>query len=117
VCKLYSDFSTLPLAEFKLKNRHLWNTGKKYHRLSYIVKVKLGPADICFELWYDDKKLSNDQAIKVEWVAASPQPPPNISTTDSQVDCVPAATTIEPNGKKGLKQIFSKESLVTTVQA
>ncbi|KAF2489449.1 hypothetical protein BU16DRAFT_472014 [Lophium mytilinum] len=46
----FSDFSTVELAKFKLKNRHFWNRGQKYHRVDYVVKVVLGPADIRFEL-------------------------------------------------------------------
>ena len=28
---------------FKLKNRHWWNSGKKYHRINFVIKVNLGP--------------------------------------------------------------------------
>lgn len=30
----------------------------------------VGPADIRFELWFDDQKLSRDESIKVEWTPA-----------------------------------------------
>ncbi|KAF2183182.1 hypothetical protein K469DRAFT_739999 [Zopfia rhizophila CBS 207.26] len=66
ICKVESDFSSLPLSMFKLKNRHWWNTGKKYHRVDYCVKVNLGAADISFELWHQGVKLSKDKSIKVE---------------------------------------------------
>ncbi|KAH8716796.1 hypothetical protein GQ44DRAFT_557001, partial [Phaeosphaeriaceae sp. PMI808] len=39
-----SDFSSVPLSTFKLKNRHWWNSGPKYHRINYVVKVNLGAA-------------------------------------------------------------------------
>ncbi|OCK81384.1 hypothetical protein K432DRAFT_434183 [Lepidopterella palustris CBS 459.81] len=74
ICEVQSDFSSLPLSIFKLKNRHWWNTGEKYHRVDYCVKVALGPADIRFELWRNGQKLSKDNLIKVEWLAA-PAPP------------------------------------------
>lgn len=61
---------------FKLKNRHWWNTGEKYHRIEYVVKVALGPADIQFELWHNGQKISNDHPIKVEWFAAEAPPDP-----------------------------------------
>jgi hypothetical protein len=79
LCEITSDFSGLPLTNFKLKNRHWWNTGQKYHRINYIIKVALGPADICFELWHNGQKLNNDNPIKVEWQAAQapPEPPVN----------------------------------------
>tara|TARA_R110002003_G_scaffold145_18_gene13476 strand:- start:707 stop:1084 length:378 start_codon:yes stop_codon:yes gene_type:complete len=40
---------------------------KHYFRIEYSVRVLIGPADIKFELWFDEKKLSRDQAIRVEW--------------------------------------------------
>ncbi|KAF1831720.1 hypothetical protein BDW02DRAFT_504623 [Decorospora gaudefroyi] len=75
ICNIQSNFSSLPLANFKLKNRHWWNLGEKYHRVDYTVKVNLGPADISFELWHQGFKLSKDEAITVEWVAS---PPPDV---------------------------------------
>ncbi|KAF2473532.1 uncharacterized protein BDR25DRAFT_386320 [Lindgomyces ingoldianus] len=72
---LDSDFSSLPLSTFKLKNRHWWNSGPKYHRVDYVVKVNIGPADISFELWHEGVKLSKDNSIKVEWhESAAPDP-------------------------------------------
>jgi hypothetical protein len=67
------------LTLFKLKNRHWWTRGQKYHRVNYVVKVALGPADIRFELWHNGQKLSKDNSIKVEWLAAQapPEQPPN----------------------------------------
>jgi hypothetical protein len=79
ICKIESDFSSQPLTLFKLKNRHWWNSGPKYHRISFIVKVNLGPADISFELWLNGTKLSKDNSIKVEW-QASPPPAPNATS-------------------------------------
>lgn len=76
ICKIESDFSSLPLSLFKLKNRHWWNSGPKYHRINYIVKVNLGAADVSFELWHNGVKLSKDNSIKVEWQASGP-PDPN----------------------------------------
>ncbi|KAG9188090.1 hypothetical protein G6011_02013 [Alternaria panax] len=76
ICKIESDFSSLPLTLFKLKNRHWWNSGPKYHRINYVVKVNLGAADVSFELWHNGVKLSKDNSIKVEWQASGP-PDPN----------------------------------------
>jgi hypothetical protein len=55
-----------PLTKFKLKNRHWWNSGKTYHRINFVVKVSLGPAEISVELWYNGAKVSKDNLIKVE---------------------------------------------------
>ena len=62
---------------FKLKNRHWWNMGQKYHRINYVIKVALGAADLRFELWHNGMKLSKDNPIKVEWHAA-PAPEPKV---------------------------------------
>jgi hypothetical protein len=73
LCDITTDFSSLPLALFKIKNRHWWNSGPKYHRIDYLIKVVLGPADIWFELWHNGQKLSKDELIKVDWdIAQAP---------------------------------------------
>ncbi|KAH7321601.1 hypothetical protein BKA65DRAFT_598749 [Rhexocercosporidium sp. MPI-PUGE-AT-0058] len=71
LCNVQSDFSTVELSRFKLKNRHFWNMGEKYYRVEYLIKVALGPADIRFELWFNGQKLSKDEPIRVEWQAAA----------------------------------------------
>jgi hypothetical protein len=43
---------------------------KHYLRIEYSVRVLIGPADIRFELWFDDQKLSRDESIRVEWMPA-----------------------------------------------
>lgn len=55
--------------------------GQKYHRIDYIIKVALAPADIRFELWHNGQKLSKDNPIKIEWHAA--QAPPDPPTTNN----------------------------------
>jgi hypothetical protein len=79
ICKVESDLASLSLSLFKLKNRHWWNSGEKYHRVEYCIKVAFGPADINFELWHEGLKLSKDNAISVEWHAA-PAPDPRTAT-------------------------------------
>ncbi|KAF2267229.1 hypothetical protein CC78DRAFT_541886 [Lojkania enalia] len=91
VCKVESDFSSLPLSMFKLKNRHWWNTGKKYHRVDFCVKVNMGPADISFELWHQGVKVSKDNSIKVEWYAAPPPPPSELASTDLPMNSLSAS--------------------------
>jgi hypothetical protein len=78
LCAIESSFESIPLDAFKLKNRHWWNMGSKYHRINFNIKVNLGPADLSFELWHEGVKLSKDNAIKVEWqAAAAPSPDTN----------------------------------------
>ena len=50
LCEVQSDLSTADEKKFKEKNRHFWNTGERYLRAEYQVKVVIGPADIRFEL-------------------------------------------------------------------
>ncbi|KAH6642853.1 hypothetical protein C7974DRAFT_351810 [Boeremia exigua] len=97
ICKVESDFATIPLSQFKLKNRHWWNSGKKYHRINFVIKVNLGPADLSFELWHNGVKLSKDNTIKVEWQAAAP-PDPAQQPVDSDfpMNSLPAATNRGP---------------------
>lgn len=94
ICKIESDFSSLPLSLFKLKNRHWWNSGPKYHRINYVVKVNLGAADVSFELWHNGVKLSKDNSIKVEWQASAP-PDPNatVIAPDFPMNSLPAVST------------------------
>lgn len=100
LCQFTSDFSNLPLSSFKLKNRHWWNTGPKYHRISYLVKVALGPADIRFELWHNGQKLSKDNSIKVEWHAAqAPQPSDDNGFYPSSPHCQPQTAGNIVNGQ------------------
>lgn len=91
LCKVDSDFSSLPLSSFKLKNRHWWNSGPKYHRINYVVKVNLGPADVSFELWHNGVKLSKENSIKVEWQAAAPPESIDEMAMDFPMSSLPAA--------------------------
>lgn len=43
-------------------------------RIEYEIRAIIGPADIRFELWFDNQKLSRDDAISVEWTPAAPPP-------------------------------------------
>lgn len=92
MCKVDSDFASVPLSLFKLKNRHWWNSGKKYHRINFVIKVNLGPADLSFELWHNGVKLSKDNSVKVEWQAAAPPHPDQIPVaSDFPMNSLPAA--------------------------
>jgi hypothetical protein len=76
LCEIQSDLSAADAKKFVETNKHFWKLGKHYFKLEYQVKVLIGPADIRFELWFDDGKLSKDQPIRVEWM---PTPAPDIS--------------------------------------
>ncbi|KAF2649169.1 hypothetical protein K491DRAFT_708324 [Lophiostoma macrostomum CBS 122681] len=77
LCEIQSDLTTADESKFVEKNRRFWSLGKHYLKVEYQVRVLIGPADIRFELWFDNQKLSRDQSIKVDWVAA---PAPDLST-------------------------------------
>jgi hypothetical protein len=67
MCEISSDLSSADERKFVEKNKNFWSMKKHYFRIEYSVRVLIGPADIRFELWFNDQKLSRDQSIKVEW--------------------------------------------------
>lgn len=72
LCEISSDLSTADEKKFIAKNAHFWSLKRHYLRIEYSVHVIIGPADIRFELWFDDQKLSRDESISVEWTPAAP---------------------------------------------
>jgi len=83
LCEINSDLSTASEKRFTEKNKYFWSLGKHYFKVEYQVRVLIGPADIRFELWFDNQKLSRDQSIKVEWTpapSAAPGPPLDLAT-------------------------------------
>lgn len=50
LCKLTFKFSADDEKRFKRKNRHWWSFGAEYMRVEYEVRVKVGAADVTFEL-------------------------------------------------------------------
>ena len=76
LCEVSSDLSSADEKKFTEKNKRFWSLGKHYFKVEYQVRVLIGPADIRFELWFDNQKLSRDQSIRVEWTPAPSMPPP-----------------------------------------
>lgn len=72
LCEISSDLSAADEKKFVAKNAHFWSLKKHYLRIEYEIRVTIGPADIRFELWFDDQKLSRDESITVEWMPAAP---------------------------------------------
>lgn len=81
LCEIRSDLSSADEKKFIEKNRNFWSLKKHYLRIEYAVRVLIGPADIRFELWFDNQKLSRDQSIKVEWI---PTKVPRMASTPTQ---------------------------------
>ena len=82
LCEISSDLSAADEKKFVEKNKNFWSMKKHYFRIEYSVRVLIGPADIRFELWFDDQKLSRDQSIKVEW---TPTPAPTMATGPAEL--------------------------------
>src|SRR5436190_17208288 len=59
--------------ELKVKNRHWYNTGERYLRARFDVKVILGSADLKFQLWSKGGRIiSRDhEVIAVKWDSAT----------------------------------------------
>ena len=68
LCVVESQLKDKPV-EKKLKNRHWYNSGEKYLRVRFDVKVILGPADLKFQLWSKRGELlsSEHDPIQVKW--------------------------------------------------
>lgn len=67
LCTIKSNPSDLQLEDFE-KVGYFFNTvGVKFLVAKYKVQVNIEVADILFEVWCNDIKLSEDQRIQVEW--------------------------------------------------
>lgn len=75
LCEISSDLSSADEKKFTEKNKRFWSLGKHYFKVEYQVRVIIGPADIRFELWFNNQKLSRDQSIRVDWTPAPTMPP------------------------------------------
>jgi hypothetical protein len=79
LCEISSDLSAADERKFQERNKHFWSLQKHYLRIEYSVRVLIGPADIRFELWFNDQKLSRDESIRVEWLPAQMSQHPQIA--------------------------------------
>lgn len=102
LCEINSDLSSADEKKFTEKNKRFWSLGKHYFRVEYQVRVIIGPADIRFELWFDNQKLSRDQPIRVDWMPAPtmPPPPPVDISTYNRVE-LPASHPTQASGFLG----------------
>lgn len=67
LCTIKSDPSDLRLDDFE-KVGYFYNlVGVKFLVAKYKVQVNIEVADILFEVWCNDIKLSKDQRIQVHW--------------------------------------------------
>jgi hypothetical protein len=84
LCDISSDLSAADEKRFTEKNKNFWSLKKHYFRIEYSVRVLIGAADIRFELWFNDQKLSRDQSIKVEWTPTPAPIPKQLLPKDSE---------------------------------
>jgi hypothetical protein len=85
---------------------------KHYFRIEYSVRVLIGPADIRFELWFDDQKLSRDQSIKVEW---TPTPAPAMSS--EPVELPTRRQTAKDGGLIAMSETKVRSAIPTSPEA
>lgn len=106
LCSISSNLSPISESKFTEKNKRFWSLGKHYFKVEYQVRVLIGPADIRFELWFDNQKLSKDTSIKVDWVPAPPGPAPDIAIynraeLEARTPIQPSAGWASGNGSGG----------------
>jgi len=64
--------------DMKLKNRQVWKMKKKYWKANFSFVVKLGPADMKFEILGKDGVVSSDhKSLAVEYMDPSEKTPSN----------------------------------------
>ncbi|KAF2718548.1 hypothetical protein K431DRAFT_129934 [Polychaeton citri CBS 116435] len=81
LCDIASDLTGADETRFKERNKRFWKSGERFLEIFYEIRVLIGPADLTFELWFDDHKLSKDSSIKVDWTPATPPPAPSSLST------------------------------------
>lgn len=66
-CIIQSDLSQFDVDDFEEEARGLFGKGQTHRVASYKLQVFKGAADIKLELWFRDKKRSEEKSIKVNW--------------------------------------------------
>jgi hypothetical protein len=99
LCDISSDLSEADEKKFTEKNKNFWSLKKHYFRIEYSVRVLIGAADIRFELWFSDQKLSRDQSIKVEWTPTQAPMSRQLPPKDSHLN-LPASGRAELAGTR-----------------
>ncbi len=65
-CVIESDLSKY-VKEFAEQRKRWYEKGKTHLVAEYQIRVKIDPADVKFELWFKDKKLSSQKDLRVDW--------------------------------------------------
>lgn len=78
LCEVESNFTDVPLDQFREKNKR-WYKSKKHHFVAeYKIVVKLGPADVSFEIVHNGHVMSKENSIDVQWGEAASVPAPGL---------------------------------------
>ncbi|ETI28894.1 hypothetical protein G647_01346 [Cladophialophora carrionii CBS 160.54] len=65
-CVIESDMRRY-VDQFDRKKKGWFEKGKTHLVAKYEIRVKIDPADVKFELWYKDQKLSEQRDLRVAW--------------------------------------------------
>ncbi|KIW72501.1 hypothetical protein PV04_00686 [Phialophora macrospora] len=65
-CTIETDIHKY-VGDFDEKKKYWYERGKTHLEAEYELRVNIGPADITFELWYKDEKLSEQKDLSVAW--------------------------------------------------
>lgn len=84
LCRITSCLENISEKDFEEKRKGKFGFGakNKYFLVQYEIRAVIGPADLCFELWFKGKKMSSGNAIKVQWMPAqepTSEPPHSVN--------------------------------------
>ncbi|KAI9780171.1 MAG: hypothetical protein M1839_007008 [Geoglossum umbratile] len=72
VCEIKSDLQSHAFGEdtngVAIRFKHWWRFGKKYLKIDHEVVINIGPADLSFEMRFDNKTWNDKKVVPVEWM-------------------------------------------------
>ncbi|KAF2166097.1 hypothetical protein M409DRAFT_55439 [Zasmidium cellare ATCC 36951] len=80
LCEVEADLTFADEKNFKDKYKRFWRPGEHVLEVRFTVKVVLGAADVNFQLWFENQKVSADSSIKVDWFPVTNPPIPTVET-------------------------------------
>lgn len=103
----------MPLDRFQEKGKEWYKPARKHHFVvEYKVMVRLGPADVRFEVIHDDEVKSKDNSVVVEWSHGASVQAPKLIEKYPAVEVDSADILLEPQNegrvKGGKRKIFGR---------